>query len=144
MHCTTATELSDETLMEAILQQAADELGDITEAVMALYYSRQPEASAVFQQLATGEVVKLEANMVDSALYCLMTWTVRPAEVEITYMDVVSHHQYLGIPLSVFIDLQIAVVDVVKNVIPDSNQAAIKLLDRVATGLVDAIENAAE
>lgn len=131
-------------LLESILQRAADELGDITTRVMALHYSRQPRAQAVFSEQASGELSQLEANMVDQALYCLMTWLDRPAEVEVMYMDAVSHHQYLGIPLSVFIDLQTAVVEVVAGVIRESETEARRLMQRVAAGLVGAIENAAE
>ncbi|WP_374530937.1 hypothetical protein [Novosphingobium sp.] len=79
-------------LVEAALEHAAEVLGDVTPLVMAEFFTRYPEAEASFAHHAPHNPAKLEAEMVENALYCLMTWCERRAEVEIILQTSAPHH----------------------------------------------------
>lgn len=102
--------------LDSILERAAEQLGDITPAVFALYYQRYPQAKALFALHGCGYTERLESGMVDSALYCLMVWLERPVEIEILLAEAVIHHETLNIPVALFAGLQEALVEVVATV----------------------------
>src|SRR3546814_1037695 len=59
-------------LLDRGLTRAAEAIGDVTPAVMALYYARYPEAAASFEHHGLGKTAALEGEMVENCLYCLM------------------------------------------------------------------------
>lgn len=59
-------------MLEEVLERAAHEIGDITPRVIAGYYSRHPDAQERFAKLSLGQAESMEAEMVESALYCVM------------------------------------------------------------------------
>jgi hypothetical protein len=92
-------------VLESILERAADELGDITPLVMADFYSLHPGSRELFGHHGGQNVGRMEADMVESALYCLMTWFDRPAEIEIMFTHTIPHHEMLNIPVEQFAGL---------------------------------------
>lgn len=126
--------------LESILATAADELGDITPATLALYYSRYPEARQSFVEHGCGYTQRLELEMVDSALYCLMIWFERPLEVEIIYTDAVPHHELLNIPVALFAGLQEALVDVIDSTVAATHTEAKTFLAELKTQLLSVIQ----
>ena len=78
------TETVDEqALLDAILERAAEELGDITPLVLDRFYARFPEARDRFEALWPGNAGALEGDMVERALYCIMMWIEARSEIEI-------------------------------------------------------------
>jgi hypothetical protein len=65
-------------LLENSLGRAAEILGDVTGPVMEKYYTNHPKAKISFEEHGFGNGVKLEAEMVESIIYCLMNWYDRP------------------------------------------------------------------
>src|SRR3546814_15397449 len=65
------------------LTRAAEAIGDVTPAVMALYYARYPEAAASFEHHGLGKTAALEGEMVENCLYCLMHCIDRRGEIDI-------------------------------------------------------------
>ena len=57
-------------------------LGDITAPVLDLFYSRFPQTRQRFEELNPGGRWQIEGEMVEQALYCLMTLYDCPGEVE--------------------------------------------------------------
>lgn len=127
--------------LETILEAAADKLGDITPATLELYYSRYPEARRAFVEHGCGYTQRLELEMVDSALYCLMIWFERPLEVEIIYSDAVPHHELLNIPATFFAGLQEALVDVIDRTVADTDSEAKAFLAQLKNQLITLIES---
>lgn len=125
--------------LEAILESAAEALGDITPAVMALYYRRHPDARQSFVEHGCGYTARLETGMVDSALYCLMTWFERPLEIEVTLADTVPHHGVLNIAIDHLVGLQEAVVAVIAGTLDEGDQESRVLLDEVKEALISRI-----
>ncbi|HLS98682.1 MAG TPA: hypothetical protein VK018_08135 [Porticoccaceae bacterium] len=125
--------------LETILEAAAEALGDITPAVMALYYQRYPAARQSFVEHGCGYTARLEAGMVDSALYCLMTWFERPLEIDVTLADTVPHHAVLNIPIDYFVGLQEAVVDVIAGTLEPGDSSSCALLEELRAALVSRI-----
>lgn len=78
--------------LEAILERAAEEAGDITRPVIERFYARFPDARAAFLRLADGDLAHVEARMVENCLYCVMEWWGRPGEVAGLLEDSVPHH----------------------------------------------------
>ncbi|HPU15403.1 MAG TPA: hypothetical protein PK808_04910, partial [Polymorphobacter sp.] len=79
-------------ILESILLRAADVVGDITAPVMARFYRDHADARACFDRLGNDDAAKLEAEMVETVLYCVMTWIERPSEIEIILNNTVPHH----------------------------------------------------
>ena len=61
--------------------------------MIAAFYERFPEAQAAFDRLSLGKRARLEGEMVEQALYCLMTWFECPGEVTGELMTSVPHHK---------------------------------------------------
>jgi hypothetical protein len=101
------------------LERAADALGDITAPVYALYYDRCPEALAKFIEHRPHGRERLEGEMVEQALYCLMEWFSSPGEIEIVLITTIPHHiETLGVSCELFAKLITAVHDIVTETIP--------------------------
>ncbi|MFA5493955.1 MAG: hypothetical protein WC247_04185 [Porticoccaceae bacterium] len=130
--------------LEEILERAAERLGDITAPVLALFYVRYPGARQAFVDHGCGYTERLEHGMVDSALYCLMTWFERPLEVEIVFADTVPHHQLLDIPVAYFAGLQEAVVDVIGQAVDAGDSESLALLAELKREILALIDKYSE
>ncbi len=128
--------------VDAALERAAERLGDVVPLVMAAFYARFPDARASFVHHASWHPERLEAEMVDNALYCAMTWFQRRSEIEIIFDQSVPHHQHtLKIPPEWYGGLIEATLDVLEPTVPvDAGEeraawAALRagLLDRIAS-----------
>ncbi|MEW4466504.1 hypothetical protein AB1K62_01560 [Parasphingorhabdus sp. JC815] len=130
-------------LLETSLERAADRLGDITDPVMNRYYAVHPGARKSFQEHGLGNTVKLEAEMVESVVYCLMTWLDRPEEIRIMFGSTVPHHEEaLAVNSDWFSGLVDAAVHVIVETIPDTHQDEHALWQEIHKGLSDLIADA--
>lgn len=106
-------------LLDTSLERAAEQLGDITPDVMARFYARFPRARERFETLYLGEREKLEGEMVEQTLYCLMEWYADRGEVEIILYSTIPHHVgYLKIEPRFFSGLIDAVCETIVSTIP--------------------------
>lgn len=80
-------------IVEEILLRAAEQLGDVTQSVMAHFYHLHPEVRASFEHHCVGNRPQLEGEMIENALYCLMYWFDCPGEIEILLGGSVPHHK---------------------------------------------------
>ena len=114
-------------VFESVLELAAEELGDITQPVMDVYYEKFPEAIASFKEHGLDNVARLEATMVETVVYTLMTWFERPVEIEIMLRESVPHHMHvLKIPMNIFYGLVDCTMDIIESVVTtDSKQIAV-------------------
>jgi hypothetical protein len=130
-------------LLEAVLTRAAEDVGDLTRPAMALFYERYPEAKAAFERHAFGNRERLEAEMVDTALYCLMTWLEREIEVSILLHGSVPHHnETLHVRPEWYSGLLSSVIDVIASTIPADAADEVALMQDIRRDLLDAIEQA--
>ncbi|HEY9090319.1 hypothetical protein [Parasphingorhabdus sp.] len=130
-------------LLETSLERAADRLGDITDPVMARYYKIHPGARESFREHGLGNSKKLEAEMVESVLYCLMTWLDRPEEIRIMFGSTVPHHEdTLAVNSDWFSGLVDAAVHVITETIPDTQQDEQAVWKEIHKGLSDLIADA--
>ena len=107
-------------LVEKSLERTADQLGDITNAVISRYYALHPDARASFAEHGLGNAVKLETEMVDSVLYCLMNWIDRPEEIRIMFGSTVPHHEEtLHVHIDWFSGLVDAAVQIILETVPE-------------------------
>lgn len=124
------------TLLETSLERAADALGDITDPVMERYYMVHPNARASFREHGLGNTVKLEAEMVESVVYCLMNWLERPQEIRIMFGSTVPHHEEtLHVNSNWFSGLVDAAVHVIAGTIPGKQQDEHKLWEEIHQGV---------
>lgn len=131
-------------LLLASLERAAEELGDITPHVMAAYYARHPEARERFEELHSGNPDRLEGQMVEQVLYCLMEWFDSAGEIEIILITTVPHHiDTLNIPPTFFADLIDAVCDTVVATIPADRAGERAVWDELRHELLDITNNSA-
>lgn len=131
------------TLLETSLERAADRLGDITDPVMERYYAVHPGARESFREHGLGNTVKLEAEMVESVLYCLMSWLDRPEEVRILLDTTVPHHEEtLHVDNNWFTGLIDAAVHVICETIPDTQQDEQELWKEIHQGVNTLIADA--
>ncbi|MCW1383296.1 hypothetical protein OLX02_10720 [Novosphingobium sp. KCTC 2891] len=134
----------DALLLEAGLERAAEQLGDITPQAMALLESRHPGAAAQFAALAAdGRAEALTGMMVEQTLYCIMQWLESRSEIEIILWGSVPHHaETLGIDPILFAGLFAATCDVITAAMTDADELA--LWARLKTDLVGLTERVAE
>ncbi len=111
-------------LISAVLERAAEQLGDITPLAVDLCYARNPEARTLFHALDTYHPARLEGAMVEQSLYCLMYWSESPGEVEIVLMTTLPHHiETVGVSAEHFTQFFQAVCDVIATTIPAEESA---------------------
>lgn len=106
-------------LVDRILERAADALDDITPQVMARYYAAMPQARERFEYHHPFKPEKLEGEMVEQVLYCLMRWHSERSEIEIILGTTVPHHLHaLDIPIDLFTGMMDAVCETIAETIP--------------------------
>ena len=129
--------------LERALEIAADVVGDIVPPAMALFYERFPQARASFEHHGVGATEKLEREMVDNALYCLMTWPLRKSEVQILLYGSIPHHKNtLEVSEQWYLGLIDAVVDVITGALPNDAREERAALSGIRAGLEQAIRDA--
>lgn len=123
-------------LLETSLERAADALGDITDPVMERYYAVHPRARASFREHGLGNTVKLEAEMVESVVYCLMNWLDRPQEIRVMFGSTVPHHEEtLHVDSNWFTGLVDAATHVITETIPAAKQDERELWEEIHHGV---------
>ncbi|WP_074205803.1 hypothetical protein [Parasphingorhabdus marina] len=131
------------TVLENILERAATQLGDVTEPVMAQYYSDHPNAQQSFREHGLGNTRKLEAEMVESVLYCIMNWLERPQEIRIMFGSTVPHHEdTLRVSSDWFTGLVDAGIAVIDETIPASENEERQVLQEIHAGLTSVVKEA--
>ena len=122
------------------LERCAEELGDITPAVMTAYYQSFPEAFERFNTLYPNEHERLEGEMVEQVLFCLMRWYEAPGEIKITIISTVFHHiETLHVDAAMFTGLITAVCDTVVGTIPGDKPAERAVWDELQAILADMV-----
>ena len=121
---------TDAELIDRCLAFAADKIGDLHPPVLEKYHDRLPGAKAeLARHDDSGE---LEHSMVEQALYCLMTWFVRPMDVQIVLRETVPHHiQTLMVPLPYLEQPITALIDVVGEAVPLTAEAELMTLNKL-------------
>jgi hypothetical protein len=128
-------------LLDTSLERAADVIGDITAPVLARFYEAHPEARAAFEHHRPGSFEKLEAEMVQNALYWAMTWLDRATEIRIHLGGSVPHHEEtLAVPATWYRGLVEAVTDVIAETIPADRPDETEVWREIRSGLGRAIE----
>lgn len=123
-------------LLEAILCRAAEDVGDLTVPAMTLFYDRHPQAREVFERHGAGKREALEAEMVENALYSVMTWLERPTEIAIMFYGSVPHHrQTLQVGPDWYRGLIDSVIDVVAGTVPACSADEVALVREISAGL---------
>lgn len=134
---------SNAKLIENILENAAEQLGDITPMVMARFYSSFPEAKQSFEHHGSDNPEKLEGLMVENSLYCLMQWCEHQYDVVILLNNSVPHHNdTLNVPPSWYTGFIQATADVVADTIAETKQAEREVWRETAQKLNLTIEEA--
>ena len=108
-------------VLEEILCRAAEQLGDITPIVLERFFARSPGSKALFDHHGGQNSKRVQADMVESVLYCLMVWFERRTEIEIMFGHTVPHHEMLNISPDDFAGLLASTMEVIEQTIPASN-----------------------
>ena len=128
-------------VIEQGLEHAAETLGDIVPLVMARVYARTPAARDMFDHYGLGARARLEAEMVDNSLYCVMTWFVRPEEIKgLLYTSVPHHNDALEVPADWYSDMLRDVINIVVETLPSEAANEQAIWREVESGLIAAIE----
>jgi hypothetical protein len=123
-------------MLDRILSRAVDRLGDLRPAVMTRFYGKYPETRALFSEQSAGHPQRLEGEMVEQTLYCLMTWVERPAEVAIVFRSTVPHHEAaLNVSPGLFLGFVDAVVHVLLTTSPPRHPEERALLESLRAAL---------
>ena len=130
-------------IVEEILTRAAEQLGDITEAVMAVFYQEQPAAQDVFKQHRPVDTGWLEAGMVEQTLYCFMDWFKSAGEIRMAILGSVPHHvETLNVAVEHYHTLLEATATVVANTIPPANTQELAVWQEVGDNLHAVVDTA--
>lgn len=130
-------------LLDAVLERAADEIPELTAAAMEHFYRTWPEARASFEFHGGSDPGQLEAEMVDTALYFIMTWLERDGEIAVTVNSSVPHHiTALKVDREWYTGLLGSVIAVIAATIPAEDAAGAALLSDIRRDLVELIDQA--
>ncbi|MFM7029316.1 MAG: hypothetical protein ACKOXK_11670 [Chakrabartia sp.] len=114
------TAAAAQALVDQGLERAAARLGDVTAPIMARFYADFPDALGSFSEHWPDRPGQLEQEMVGNALYFIMTWHVRPAEVKYALWSSVPHHaETLHVPARWYAGMMAAAIDVIAATLPD-------------------------
>jgi hypothetical protein len=128
-------------LLDTSLERAAEVLGDITAPAMTRFYETYPDAREAFEHHALGNREKLEAEMVENALYWAMNWLDRPTEIVIQMGSSVPHHQEtLKVAPPWYGGLLNAVIDVIAETIPPDQPEELALWNRIRRELGETVD----
>lgn len=129
-------------LLERSLERAAESIGDITQPVIERFYKRYPQVRAIFEHWGLGRRAQLEADMVETALYCVMEWIERPSEVSILLGTSVPHHRdTLQVKPEWYGGLLGTVLEVIVETIPHDETAELAVMEEIRAGLNSALTN---
>ena len=132
---------TEQAAIEARLERAAEQLGDLTAPVMAEYYRRFPEARASFAHHAPHGPERLEAEMVGNTLYYVMSWFQSPVEARIYFDTSVPHHRVaLDVPPDWFRGMIDTLIDVVEAAVPAVDAAEQQAWTEMREALVGLVE----
>lgn len=131
-------------LVEASLNRAAEQIGDITQPALARYYAAMPEARDLFIYHDPSNPGWLESYMVEQSLFCLLVWFESPSEIRILLGSTIPHHiKTLGVNERVFSALLEAVCDVIGNLIPSPCKEERAVWEEMRSDLMKICEDAA-
>lgn len=131
-------------LIEDIMFQAAEQLGDITELAMKRYYARFPDAVELFERLSIGERLQLEGRMVENTVFCIMRWFESPFEVKVLLSESLQHHEEtLEVIAQWYIELIDVVADIIRETIPETNTRQHAVFQEVLEALHQVTRDAA-
>lgn len=110
---------------------------------MAKYYASHPEAKISFAEHGLGNSVKLEAEMVESVVYCLMNWYDRPEEIRIMFGSTVPHHKHaLNISSEWFAGLIDAAITIISDTVPEFSVDELAVWEEIRVGFQTLVEEA--
>lgn len=146
-HVEVAVEFMDNALklhiVDTILERASEVAGDITDSVMAEFYRADPEARKLFTHHCPVDTIRLEAGMVEQALYCFMRWFQSPGEIRILLLGSVPHHvETLNVPVNYYHRFLQAMATVIRKTIPAENQQEIDAWDEICENLGEIVDTA--
>lgn len=102
---------------------------------MAKYFASHPGAIISFQEHGLGNSVKLEAEMVESVVYCLMNWYDRPEEIRIMFGSTVPHHKdALNVSHEWFAGLIDAAISIISDTVPETNEEELAVWAEIRVG----------
>ena len=128
-------------VLEEILYKAAEDLGDINPRVMEEFYLAYPAALPLFIEHGGMKKDRLENDMVESAVYCLMSWFENPAEIEIMFSHTVPHHEILNIPPEFFSGLLMTTMSVIEKTLTDSDEVKLAVWTELKTKLLSLVND---
>jgi hypothetical protein len=133
--------LDRSSLLDTGLERAAEVLGDITAPVMTRFYATCPEARTAFEHHGPGNPEKLEAEMVQNALYWTMSWLDRESEIRVHLGGSVPHHEdTLYVRPTWYRGLVEAVADVIAETIPADRPDELEIWREIRSGLGRAVD----
>jgi hypothetical protein len=122
--------------IESILMRAAEQIGDVTAPAMQAFYRIHPEAEAIFESLSQGWRCRLEGQMIENTLYCLMRWFEAQGEITIMLLESVPHHdETLRVPADWYRDLIDVTAEIVATTIPPDNSEELHVWKEVRNDL---------
>jgi hypothetical protein len=130
-------------ILNQSLEKAAEELGDINRLVLSRYYEAYPEAEKAFNRLSFENRAtrsRMENSMIDSVLYCFMTWFEHPKEVDLTLQGAALQHTETKIPLTIVIGLLETTADVILSTIDRDDTDARSIWQELQTNLIEIID----
>jgi len=130
-------------IVDNILERASELAGDITDSVLAEFYRGDPEARNLFTHHCPVDTIRLEAGMVEQALYCFMRWFQSPGEIRILLLGSVPHHvETLKVPVNYYHRFLQAMATVIRKTIPAENREEIDVWNEICGDLGEIVDAA--
>ncbi|MFA7555726.1 MAG: hypothetical protein WCY88_15890 [Spongiibacteraceae bacterium] len=118
--------MTNNEILYASFEQAAEKHGDITDAVCTDLFKRYPKAAHCFTLRGEQFEQELKQQMVRDSIYAFFEYLDTPEEVEISFKYTIPQHQSLDIPLEYIVALMQSVANIACESVSEAERVQTK------------------
>ena len=126
-------------LLDAIVERAAEQLGDVHPQILAYFFAQHPEAKQVFTHHGGAHQTSMQHAMVDWGLYCLFCWLEHTPEAKNVLTDAARQHKSKHIDLEITHALMTSIFFIIGQSICDESSAERQLWNRLEAEIIQCL-----
>lgn len=128
---TSSTASQKQTLLDNAMERVAEQEGDIYPLCLGRFYERFPDAREQFDTHGGQSSHAIEQSMLESTLYCLVTWFERYEVIRLVLLDANTQHKLLKVPTHMVLGLLDTFIEVILSAVPQSDEATRQVISEI-------------
>ncbi|MFA7555877.1 MAG: hypothetical protein WCY88_16660 [Spongiibacteraceae bacterium] len=130
-------EIFDLKLLDKILEEAAENIGDIHPIIMNKFLTDYQKSSEIFSHHGGVHVKSMQNTMIDWGLYCLIGWINYKGEAKSVLTDAIRQHKQSSIDPQLTRGLMKCIFTVIGQNINPSSISELRLWNRIESEILD-------